>query len=222
MKAKEYAQKFFELADKQEEFETLLVKALKEFCQEADKLIKIRRAKSDESVAACINELNRKWLSLVSHYNKLTNQEYHGWETKLCPVILEDAFKAAYVHLHPNRGWYFDLNRHKQHVDRINAQRERDYNMEKEASKNFVPYAVTPYEELTMDTLVQEIMACLMALGNYYQIGFPPQSLRPLAFRISLLRYWKEKGAINLEDVKIMEGYENPANFFTERGFSPA
>lgn len=220
MKAKEYAQKLFELVEKQEEFESLLEKSLKEFCNDADKLIKIRRAKSDESVAACINEVNNKWIALVNHYRKLMNNEYGGWEDKMFPVLLEDGFKSAYVLTHPNRRWYFDINRHKKFIDDRKAEMETQNR--RIASQEFTPYKVTPYEELTMDNLVSEIMCCLMALGNYANMGFPVQSIRPLALRITLLRYWKEKGEINLEDVKTMESYDDPAKFFIERGFSPA
>lgn len=217
MKAKEYAQKLFELVEKHEEFENLLERSLKALCQDADNLIKLRRAKSDEAVAACINEVNAKWLAIINHYKKLTNDEYQGWETTMCPILLEDGFKATYVHLHPNRGWYFDVNRHKKFVDDTNAAREAQ--QKRIAAKKFTPYAVTPYEKLTMETLVPEIMACLMALSNYAEMGIPLQSLKPLAFRISLLRYWKEKGAINLDDAKEMESYEDPRKFFEGKGF---
>jgi len=220
MKAKEYAQKLFELVENQDEFENFLEKSLKEFCAEADKLIKIRRAKSDESVAACINELNQKWIALVNHYKKLMNNEYEGWEKHIFPTLLEDGFKSAYVLTHPNRGWYFDIKRHKKFIEEETAAREAQNR--RIATQKFTPYAVTPYEQLTMDNITQEIMCCLMALGNYANMGFPPQSIRPLAFRITLLRYWKEKGEINLEDVKTMESYEDPRKFFKERGFNPA
>lgn len=58
-----------------------------------------------------------------------------------------------------------------------------------------------------------------MALGNYAEMGFPLQSLRPLAFRIALLRYWKERAAINLDDAKEMEQYDDPRMFFEAKGF---
>lgn len=217
MKAKEYAQKLFELVEEHEQFESQLEKSLKALCQDADKLIKIRRAKSDEAIAACINEVNAKWLAIINHYKKLTNQEYHGWETTMCPVILEDGFKAAYIHLHPNHGWYFNLSRHKKFVDETNAAREAQ--QKRIAAKKFTPYAVTPYEQLTMETLVTEILACTMALGNYAEMGIPLQSLKPLAYRISLLRYWKAKGEINLDDAKEMENYDDPGEFFEDKGF---
>ena len=87
MKAKEYAEKLFELVEKHEEFENLLEKCLKELCAEADGLIKIRRAKSDEAVAACINQVNQKYLAIINQYEKLANKEYQGWETTMCPTI---------------------------------------------------------------------------------------------------------------------------------------
>ena len=220
MKAKEYAEKLFELVEKHEEFENLLEKCLKALCAEADSLIKIRRAKSDEAVAACINQVNQKYLAIINQYEKLTNKEYQGWETTMCPTLLVDGFKAAYVHIHPNRGWYFNIKRHKQFINEENARREAQ--QRRIASKTLTPYAVTPYEQLTMETLIPEIMACLAALGHYVEMGIPIQSMRPLAFRISLLRYWKHMGAINLDDVKVMESYDDPSKFFAERGFNPA
>lgn len=222
MKAKEYAEKLFALVEKHEEFENLLEKCLRELVKEADGLIKIRRATSDESVAACINQVNQKYLAIINNYEKMANAKYEGWETTMCPTILKDGFKAAYVHIHPNRGWYFDINRHKNFIERENARRESQQKMIEAKAKTFRPYAVTPYEQLTMDTLGGETLACLMALGSYAEMGFPMQSIRPLAFRISLLRYWSHKGAINLEDVKIMESYDDPSKFFAERGFNPA
>jgi hypothetical protein len=71
-----------------------------------------------------------------------------------------------------------------------------------------------------MENLIPETMACIAALGHYVEMGIPIQSLRPLAFRISLLRYWKSKGAIDLDDVKAMESYDDPTKFFKERGFN--
>lgn len=217
MKAKEYAEKLFELVENHEEFENLLEKCLKELCAEADSLIKVRRAKSDEAVAACINQVNQKYMAIINQYDKLIDKEYQGWKTTMCPTLLTDGFKAAYVHMHPNRGWYFDIKRHKQFVDEENARREDQQRWI--AAKTLMPYVVTPYDQLTMETLVQEIMACLAALGHYAEMGMPIQSLRPLAFRIALLRYWKENGAINLDDVKAMESYDDPSKFFEERGF---
>ena len=219
MKAKEYAEKLFELVEKREEFENLFEKCLKELCTEADSLIKVRRAKSDEAVAGCINQVNQKYLAIINQYEKLINKEYQGWEATMCPTLLADGFKAAYVHIHPNRGWYFDIKRHKQFIDGENARREAQ--QRSIASKTLTPYAVTPYEQLTMETLIPETMACLAALGHYAEMGIPIQSMRPLAFRISLLRYWKHKGAIDLDDVKAMESYDNPIKFFAERGFNP-
>lgn len=214
MKAKEYAQKLFDLIENKEEFENLLEKSLREFCQEAENLIKLRRAKSDNAVAACINEVNNKWLALVNHYKKLTHQEYEGWEATMCPTILEDGFKAAYVHLHPNRGWYFNLSRHKSLVDEMNAANEKPKKV------NFMPHAVIPYEQLKLEDLPMEIFACLASLGNMAECGIPVVALKPLAFRITLLRYWQSKGCIDLSDVEVMNSYEDPRKFFDERGFS--
>ena len=223
MKAKECAEKLFELAKEpkdHKEFENLLEKYLRQFISEADELIKIRRAKSDEAVAACINQVNEKYLAMVNRYEKLTNDEFQGWETTMCPTLLKDGFKAGYVSIHPNRGWYFDIKRHKNFVEMEEERREAQ--QKRIASKTLTPYAVTPYDQLTMENLIPEMMACLSALGHYAEMGIPIQSMRPLAFRISLLRYWKEKGAINLDDVKAMESYADPLDFFKERGFNPA
>lgn len=218
MKAKEYAQKLFELVENEKEFENYLEKCLKALCQDAENLIKLRRAKSDEAVAACINEVNTKWLAIVNQYNKLTNQKYEGWEETICPIIVKDGFKAAYVTLHPNRGWYFDISRHKKWIDEKNS----DIRQREEHIKNikFMPYSVTPYDQLKYEDLSKEIMACLASLGQFADIGIPCVSLIPLAHRITLLRYWQYKGSIDVNDATEMAKYEDPRKFFEERGFS--
>ena len=213
MKAKEYAERLISLVEKHEEFENELEKCLRALCQDADNLIKIRRAKSDQSVAACINEINSKWMAIINCYRKTMENKYKEWASVMYPTLLEDGFKAAYVHLHPNRGWYFNLSRHKQWCDEKNA------SVTKPKAMNTMPYRVTPYEELKFEDLTMEILACLTSLGNMAEMGIPVMALKPLAFRITLLRYWVSKGSIDLTDVEAMNSYEDPRKFFDERGF---
>ena len=195
MKAKEWY-KQFEMCETSDEFEKKLEECLIELVDDADKLIIKRKAKSHDAIASCINEVNQKYKAIINiHENKKKNHESDilGGVT-----ILDDGFKAAYVLKHPDREWYFNINNHMKKVE----ERRDEIEMHEKAVSNIIPYNVTPFEELTMETLTKEILCCTMALGSYVGAGIPVDWIRPLAYRIGLLRWWKNNGEINLEDVE--------------------
>lgn len=200
MKAKEYYRMLQEASDTEEGFEEGLEKVLTSMSDEVDELIRRRNAKSNDAIAGCVKEIDQKWRALVALHNKKKEKfELDGHLGRA--ILLDDGFKAVYVHLHPGREWMFDMKKHEQHIDELKVQ-ER---LRKQVMDSFAPYKVTPFEELTMDNLVKEIMNCTMAMGSYYTIGIPIDWFRPLAYRVALLRYWKSKGAINLADVEEFE-----------------
>lgn len=200
MKAKEWY-RTFEECETEEQFQIKLEECLRSLVKEANDLITKRKCKSPTAMTACINEIDNKWFAIKRiHDNNRKNPEwYHPVLSKA--ELLEDGFKAVYVELHPKNKWFFDLDKHKKKVE----ERQKEIDEQKKAVDNLRPYAVTPYKDLTMENLSGEILCCTMALGNYVSCGIPPQYLRGLAHRITLLRYWKVKGAINLQDVEEFE-----------------
>lgn len=197
MKAKEWYAKF-EACTTEEQFQQELDTCLRSLVKEANDLISKRKCKTSDAMAACINEIDNKWFAIkrIHDKNKKNREWYH-------PVLshaelLEDGFKAVYVQLHPKNKWFFNLDKHKKMVD----EREREIKEKKKEVEHFTPYVVTPYENLTMENLVQEILCCTMALGKYVQVGIPIMSLKPLANRIALLKYWYAKKEINMDDLE--------------------
>ena len=200
MKAKEWYAKF-EACTTEEQFQQELDTCLGSLVKEANDLISKRKCKTPDAMAACINEVDNKWFAIkrIHDKNKKNREWYH-------PVLshaelLEDGFKAVYVKLHPKNKWFFNLSKHEKMIE----ERQEEIEAQKKRMENFTPYAVTKFEDLTMDNLGTEILCCTMALGQYAQIGLPIQHFKPLAQRIALLRYWRAKGAIDLNDVEEFE-----------------
>lgn len=167
-------------------------------------LIKSRNAKSRDAIEACIKEVNDKYRAICRLHEKYQKEADYGHFVKTIK-FLEDGFKAIYVDLHPEHKWAFDLKKHCEKVDKMREDiKKREEQQEKQRDSLFL-YPVTPFENLTMETIVKEIINCTAALGSYAKAGMPIQYMRRLAFRITLLRYWKSNGAINLDDVKDWE-----------------
>ena len=200
MKAKEYYRTLQEASDTEEGFEEALEKVLTSMSNEVDELIRQRNAKSNDAIAGCVKEIDQKWRALVALHNKKKEKfELDGYLGKA--ILLDDGFKAVYVHLHPDRKWMFDMKKHEQHIDKLKAQEEQKAKI----IESFAPYAVTPFEKLTVKDLNKEILACCMALGCYRSMGIPVDWFKPLAYRVALLRHWKEKGIIDLAEAEEFE-----------------
>ena len=50
-----------------------------------------------------------------------------------------------------------------------------------------------PLEDITKENINGEILNLLYAMSQYHKI-FPLKHLKPLAYRITLLRYWSNNG----------------------------
>lgn len=206
MKAKEWYNKLKE-ANTQELFGTVLANCLESLCEDADKLIKIRHATSDNAVAACINEVNNKWQSIVNSFekDKGTFEEDHPLNYS---ILHKDGFKAAYVHLHPKRGWYFDMKAHKQNIETAQF-----YMTAKTLYKPvLILYGLTPYEKLenNINTLRSEFLNTAYVLGSMskhvddvFTEDVIKTYMRVLAIHMSLLRMWIWLGNIDNEDIEI-------------------
>lgn len=211
MKAKEYYNIIADTKNEKEFFDKLneCVLAL---IDEANNLIKSRNAKTREAQAACINEINNKWLSICyTHEKRVDSYEIDSHLRSI--KILRDGFKAAYITKHPDKEWYF--TKMKDHLEYIEKNNE-EANKKLKDNELFL-HQVIPYNELTMENITSEILSCMMSLGSAASHGIPIQWVKPLADRITLLRYWKDKGSINLSDVEEME--KNPIEFFRSRNY---
>lgn len=200
MKAKDYYKILQESSNDEEQFEKALENTLKSMSNEADELIRRRNAKTNDAVFGCIRDVDQKWKALVSMHNRKKEKfELDGYLAQ--SVLLDDGFKAAYVHLHPDREWMFDMKKHEQRINELKAQEEQKAKI----IESFAPYTVTPFEKLTVENLNKEILACCMALGCYRSMGIPVDWFKPLAYRVALLRHWKEKGIIDLAEAEEFE-----------------
>ncbi len=215
MKAKEYYNSLLLNAENSDEFDKELEHCLLSLIDEADKLMKSRNAKTRDAKAACINEINNKWLSICYlHEKKKDSYEEDNYMSSV--ILLRDGFKAAYVIKHPNMEWCFNIKKHTDYVNQRNKELEDERIKNEEKSKNLFMHEVIPYEELTMENITSEILNCMMSLGSASSSGIPLGWLRPLAFRISLLEHWKNKGSIDISEVAEME--KDPVGFFKNLG----
>lgn len=204
-KAKDWYSKMTS-ATSEEEFTTVLGNCLKALVDDARNLIKVRKAKSDKAVAACINEVNNKWLAIVALHEKASyGDDHHMYGVKLA----KDGFKAAFVHENPSKGWYFDLKAHKQNMEVLEKQ-EVDKMI---TGPTYKLFGLTPFEELTPEALPKEILENLYLIGRCHSDpSIPMGLLAPLVHRARLLRYWSSKGCINLEEAEAM--VKDPYEFF--------
>ncbi len=172
--------------------------------KDVESLIKSRNAKSRDAIEACIREVNDKYRAICHLHEKYQKEADCAHFIKTIK-FLEDGFKAIYVDLHPEHKWAFDLKKHCEKVDKMREDiKKQEEQREKQRDSLFI-YPVTPFENLTMENITKEILNCTAALGSYARAGIPIEYMKKLAFRITLLRYWKGNGAINLDDVKDWE-----------------
>ena len=203
MKAKLHYAKLKECATEEafyEAHETMMYDLVKD----VEVLIKSRNAKRRDAVEACIKEVNDKYRAICRLHEKYQKEVDYGHFIKTIK-FLDDGFKAIYVDLHPEHKWAFDLKKHCEKVDKMREEIKRREEQEKERESSLFIHPVTPFEDLTMENITKEILCCMAALGSYASSGMPLQYMKKLAFRITLLRYWKDNGSINLDDVKEWE-----------------
>lgn len=207
MKAKEWYNKIKE-AESKEDFETVLTNCLKSLCEDTDHLIKIRHAKSDHAVAACINEVNNKWTTIVRMVNE-EKESFHENHQLKNSMLHKDGFKAAYVHLHPKCGWYFDMKQHKQNIETA----EFFMNAKNIYQPVLILYGLTTYDKLENDLnmLRKEFLQAAYTLGTMYRESGNPfitEDVKAIYMRIitihmSLLRFWIQLGSIDMDDIDI-------------------
>lgn len=214
MKARDWYAKLKQ-ASTQEEYENTLENCLRSLIQDADNLIKIRRATSDKAVSACIDEVNNKWLAILNMRESDTTipADHQMMKSKL----VKDGFKAAYVHVHPNKGWYFDMKRHK-----VNMEQEQIKFMGFDLTKPvLILFGLTPYDKMenfTVNDLRKEFLHTAYQLGNISKsCATWPQHVvavysKILARHMFLIKTWITVGKINIADVDeddtvIMEKY---------------
>lgn len=214
MKAREWYAKL-KATPTQEEYETVLENCLRSLVQDADNLIKIRKATSDKAVAACIDEVNNKWLAILNMRESDTTipSDHHMMKSKL----VKDGFKAVYVHIHPNKGWYFDMKRHK-----ANMEQEQMKFMGLDLTKPvLILFGLTPYDKMenfSMNDLRKEFLCAAYQLGNISKsCTLWPQHVvsvysKIIARHMFLIKTWITIGKINIADVDeddkiIMEKY---------------
>lgn len=219
MRAKDYYRRL-EACETSDEFKDVFKAVLDDLCADADDLIKRRNSKRQEVVAAAIQEVNQKWLALITIHERKRNDDQFGKPIYNCE-FLKDGFKAVYVQAHPEYKWAFDFEAHKKMVDQRIAESEARSKM----LENFAPYKVIQYKDLTMETLPSEVMNRCAALGRYTSVGMPLEWLKPLAQSVYLLRYWMCLGRINLDEAEEFEAdpmkwindhYEDPQNIRKE------
>lgn len=197
MKAKHYYM-CFKSCDTTEKLEDSIEKCMLDFVRDAENLITNRCAKSREAIASCIKEVNQKWLALIRIHDE--SKDKLDYDHPLKDVgFNEDGFKAAFVHIHPEYSWAFDLDGFKKKIDQ--AQKERE-----EALKNFAPYVVTPFDQLNKGNLQKEFLAIVYAIGMYHRAGMPLEFMRPLAFRAEMIKKWIDNDCtIDQNDIKEYE-----------------
>lgn len=221
MKAKLYFAKLKECKT-EEEFMNQYESMMYELDEEVGSLIQQRNAKTNDAIKSCILEIDNKYKAILRLINKykeelVSNPEESPEKDFIRNLkFLDDGFKAVYVELHPDHEWFFDINKHKKYIKEIEEVEKK----KQEERNNFFLHAVTPFDQLTMDNLTSEILACLASLGSFSSLigtgGITMEAAKPLAYRIALLRYWHSKGEINLGDVEIFE--KDPEAWVKEHG----
>lgn len=210
MKAKEYYKFIFDCNDK-EQVEPTLQKIFDGLTAELKTLISARGGMMDSPkyrniVAACLRETNMKWQYIANTFNKdaksgsiSENNPFLGGE------FTQDAFKAYFVKMNPEFSFLFDVKKYEKWIQKENARREQAAEFAKNVfEKEVHPYIVKPLNEITKENIIGEILGILGALGHYRDIGFPLRVIEPLAYRVSLLRWWQSNG-INYDDISEFE-----------------
>jgi len=207
MKAKEYFARLMN-NETEDEFIKDFESVLYDMVKECENLMKTRNVKSKEGQKSCVLELNQKYVALINLLDKARNTRADRDYLKEYK-FLPDGFRDIWCSLHENSEWIFKDHR------RTNAKPD----IHREEPK-LMFHKVTPFEELTMENITSEILACLASLGSFANCCdgklITMECARPLACRIALLRYWHKNGAINLDDVKEFE--KDPLKWVQDHG----
>lgn len=209
MKAKEWYEKF-EKCSTDEEFGHILTNCLKSLSDDADHLIKIRHAKSDHAVVSCINEVNNKWIAIINLYEN-KKESYDESHPLYNAKLLKDGFKAAYVHIHPKMGWYFDLTAHKHYVETI----QLDLHLKNIANATLKLCGLTAYEDITLEKAKHDTLSTLYWIGHFGESNIA--IARCLCVHLTILRMWIKNNYIDFSDVD--KAYDDPSKFMLDNGY---
>ena len=208
MKAKDWYAKIVDCKT-ENDTQATIADCLKSLVEDANKLIKMRKATSDKAVASCLDEVNNRWIAICNLHEKANYDKAHPLYNI---SLLKDGFKAAFVHLNPNKGWYFDLKRYKNYI----KNEEDKIHQKLIMGPALKLFNVTPFDQITMDNIDSEILENLYLIGSYYNNPAVTSTLlMPLVHRCRLLRYWRSTERIDYEDTIKMQ--EDPFKFFEER-----
>lgn len=189
MKAKTYFATLKE-ARSNDDLEQKIAEMLQDLCKEAEGLIKQRCCKTEAAIASVINEVNTKYKRICELQTSFRNDPENLVHPLATIQLHEDGFKAAMVHLNKKYSFYFDLESHKNKMEKAQA------NIPK-----IVPVPLTPLKDLKKEDLLHEFIKDLYLLGSYSKV-FPIEVLRPLAKRIAIIKKWIDQGYIDLSDIK--------------------
>ena len=189
MKAKIYFAILKE-AKSTDDLEQKIAEMLQDLCKEAEGLIKQRCCKTEDAIASVINEVNTKYKRICELQDSFRNNPENLVHPLSSIQMHEDGFKAAMVHLNKKYSFYFDLESHKNKMEKA-----------QEDIPNIVPIPLTPLKDLKKEDLLGEFINNLYLLGSYSQ-AFPIDVLRPLAKRIAIIKKWIDQGYIDLSDIK--------------------
>lgn len=208
MKAIEYYNKL-KASKTKEEFENELNNCLVSLIQDANKLIKIRRATSDNAVRKCILEVNDKWKAIV---NLRENDKNIDKDSPMYAVYLvKDGFQAAYVMQNPKRRWMFDLEQHKRNV----KQEQMQYDIKQLKQEGFdivnatlILFGFTPYtkiQDCTISDLRKLVLQGYMTLSSIFGSNAAENTkglwMRIIADYIFRLNFWISIDKIDMEVV---------------------
>ena len=204
MRSKDYYRLIFDCSS-ETQIESVLETVLEGLSKELKVLISARGGIQDSPkykniVAACLRETNMKWQYIVDTWAKDLNAnkvaEGNPFKGK---EFASDAFKAYFVKQNSEFSFLFDVAKYEKWIQDESKRREKIYNS---ASMPF--YVVTPLNKITNDNITSEILNLLAAMGSYQSAGIPLKYTKTLAYRITLLRWWKSNG-INYNDITEFE-----------------
>jgi len=184
MKAKEYYEQL-KLCTTEEEFKTKISDIMESFANDVDTLVVKRPAKTTESIRSVVSEVNNKWHALVTLFRK-NSTEMFGY------TLNDDGFYLCLCETRPKYKMYFEKKVNtamKTIEDRENKAAEQA-----ERVSHISLHKVIPLDEITEENITSEILQILWSMGNNFSAGMPVEWMRPLAYRVKFLEYWKRHG----------------------------
>ena len=190
MKAKEYYGRICGNVQKNGDNSDIMKTIWADMVTEMKELIKIRHITEDHATFMVVKEANGKWKAIVRLYQKDNGPPKPVVENSDEVILSKDLGDEDFLYYIYQNVPEFKRFVNVQQVDENGKIIEEP----KEERKPINFHVVKPLKEITADNITSEIMACLLALGSYSEAGMKLEWIKPLAYRITLLRYWKETG----------------------------